>query len=39
VIHMCPLLLIVEHHHPTVVSMGCDPGARACGRPATVICS
>jgi len=22
VIHMCPLLLIVEHEYPTVVSMG-----------------
>jgi hypothetical protein len=26
VIHMCPLLLIVEHERQTVVSMGCDPG-------------
>ena len=32
VIHMCPLLLIVEHGRALAVdSMGCDAGASECG--------
>jgi hypothetical protein len=39
VIHMCPLLLIVEHERSDGRLDGLRSGAGACGRPATVICS